>query len=159
MFSAALEALPGKEIDILVCTAGVGSVRFDFEGYSPDKLIKGEDIRAPDLKCLNIGLNGTFYSVQLAINYGMGVHARQALGDQHNEKIEKSIVVLGSLAGYRSIPGAPDYTAQKYGIRGLFKSLRDDLPSQSGVRLNLVRGHKKITMPWKILERALITWF
>ena len=64
----------------------------------------------------------------------MGLSADKPVGIQSSAK---SIVLVGSMAGFRFLPNKPDYTAAKYGTRGLFKCLRQELP-KLGVRLNLL---------------------
>jgi NAD(P)-dependent dehydrogenase (short-subunit alcohol dehydrogenase family) len=131
MFAAALKLLPGKEIDVLITSAGVaGSTSWNMKPSSPDDLLeRPEQIQSPSTLCLDVGLTGCMNSAYLGAKYAMGLNS-----DQHGDK---SVILLGSLAGFSSIADSPDYTAIKWGVRGIFRCFRQTLPAV-GARANLV---------------------
>lgn len=133
-FREALDFFPGHELDILITSAGIkGSASWEPRPMDPE-ILRDAAPSAPSMQCLNVGLLGTMYSAHIAATYAMGLHARDALSDATHTK---SIVLVGSSAGYRHLPGRPDYTTLKWGIRGLFRSLRHEL-HPVGVRVNLL---------------------
>jgi 5'-hydroxyaverantin dehydrogenase len=131
MFTAALKMLPGQEIDILITSAGTrGSATWSLEPCSSTELLeRAEHLQAPSTSCLDVGLTGCMNSAYLGAKYAMGLDA-----DNHGDK---SVILLGSLAGYSVIPERPDYTATKWGVRGVFRCLRQTL-SPLGARTNLL---------------------
>ncbi|KAH7333458.1 hypothetical protein BKA65DRAFT_507859 [Rhexocercosporidium sp. MPI-PUGE-AT-0058] len=52
-------------------------------------------------------------------------------------RYDKTILVIGSLASYGSLPGSPEYTSMKWGTRGLFRSLRFEL-LKTGIRVHML---------------------
>jgi 5'-hydroxyaverantin dehydrogenase len=131
MFTDALKLLPANEIDILITSAGTaGSTTWNVEPCHPSELLeRGGHISAPSTSCLDIGLTGCMNSAYLCATYAMGLDA-----DNHGDK---SVILLGSLAGFSCIPQRPDYTATKWGVRGVFRCFRRSL-SPFGVRTNLL---------------------
>jgi NAD(P)-dependent dehydrogenase (short-subunit alcohol dehydrogenase family) len=131
MFAAALKLLPGKEIDVLITSAGVaGSPSWNVNPSSPDDLLeRPEQIQSPSTLCLDVGLTGCMNSAYLGVKYAMGLNSKQ-----HEDKC---VILLGSLAGFSSIAQSPDYTAIKWGVRGVFRCLRESLPAM-GARANLL---------------------
>lgn len=98
--------------------------------------IRGDGVQdepsKPDHRCIDISLTGTLYSVRLAAFY-MG---SRTFVDSTTSRA-RSIVLVDSVAGYGAIPGAVDYTASKFGVRGLFKSMIDEFMAL-GIRLNMI---------------------
>lgn len=136
LFQQAIEYFPGAELDVLIPCAGIrGYVNLDMPSAPPGlKPLQALQIAAsspPSTACIDVGLIGTTYSVELSIKYGMGLVGAEAT------QIDKSIILVGSMAGFRFVPGSVDYTAVKWGIRGMFKCMRARLPSL-GVRVNLL---------------------
>lgn len=131
MFAAALKLLPAQEIDILITSAGVrGSATWNLKPCSPSELHERvEHIQPPSTSCLDIGLTGCMNTVYLGSKYAMGLDSKQ-----HGDK---SIILLGSFAGYTGIADRPDYTAAKWAVRGFFRCLRQTL-LPLGARANLL---------------------
>jgi NAD(P)-dependent dehydrogenase (short-subunit alcohol dehydrogenase family) len=131
MFAAALKLLPTPEIDILVTSAGVrGSATWNMEPCDPTELLeRAKHMGSPSTSCLDIGLMGCMNTVHLGVKYAMGLNSKQ-----HGDK---SVILLGSFAGYTGIADRPDYTAAKWAVRGLFRCLRQTL-LPLGVRTNLL---------------------
>jgi NAD(P)-dependent dehydrogenase (short-subunit alcohol dehydrogenase family) len=131
MFAAALKVLPAREIDVLITSAGVrGSHSWNMEPCSPDELLeRPEQVKSPSTSCLDVGLTGCMNSAYLGAKYAMGLNS-----EQHGDK---SVILLGSLAGYSGIAQMPDYTATKWALRGVLRCIRQTLPP-FGARANLV---------------------
>ena len=159
MFAAALRFLPSEQIDIVIACAGTAGHMWDNSPVSPSSLMEalknGSEPPAPESTCFDVGLIGSYYTVQLAVKYGMGLHALpKGSGGQVNGKCPKSIVLFGSMASYRNIPGRIDYTGNKWGTRGLFISLRTELP-RLGVRVNMMAPYWVATPMTRDLLPAL----
>ena len=62
---------------------------------------------------------GVLYTVKLALHYFRRQHALNK-----GEPLDQVLILQGSLAGYLDLPGAVQYAASKYGLRGMMKALR-----------------------------------
>lgn len=124
-----------RTIDHLICSAGVAGAELDLSPVSPEVFLQNDHTpaKAPESRSIQISIVGTLYTVAAAQKFGMGLHRPESeLGD-------KSITLLGSMAGYTGISHRPDYTASKWGVRGLFRSLLNDQTSATcPVRVNLI---------------------
>jgi NAD(P)-dependent dehydrogenase (short-subunit alcohol dehydrogenase family) len=68
---------------------------------------------------VKVNLVGVLYTIKLALHYFRRQHA------QNKENPRDQLLVLqGSLAGYLDLPGALQYTATKFGLRGMMRDLR-----------------------------------
>lgn len=124
-----------RAIDHVICSAGIDSEELDLSPISPDDFLKDDSTtaKAPKTRSIRISIIGSLNTVVAAMKFGMGLHENEStIGD-------KSITLLGSLAGYTGMALRSDYTASKFGVRGLFRSLLDDRKSAScPVRMNLL---------------------
>ena len=124
-----------RTIDHLICSAGVSGAELDLSPVSPEDFFQHDQTpaKAPESRSIQISIVGTLYTVAAAQKIGMGLHLPESeLGD-------KSITLLGSMAGYTGISRQSDYTASKWGVRGLFRSLLNDQTSATcPVRVNLI---------------------
>ena len=124
-----------RTIDHVICSAGVAGAELDLSPVSPEYFLQQDQTsaEAPESRSVQISIVGTLYTVAAAQKFGMGLHRPESeLGD-------KSITLLGSIAGYTGISRNADYTASKWGVRGLFRSLLDDQTSATcPVRVNLL---------------------
>ncbi|KAH7370125.1 hypothetical protein BKA65DRAFT_471358 [Rhexocercosporidium sp. MPI-PUGE-AT-0058] len=134
MFAAALDLLPGREIDVLIPCAVVGSGFWDYTPLHPDALRTNSALE-PTTKTFQVGLVGTYYSALICAKYCMGLHVPSS--QKESLPYDKSIILVGSLASYGPLPGSPEYTSVKWGVRGLFRSLRVEM-LQTGVRVNML---------------------
>lgn len=121
-----------RTIDHVITCAGVISENLDLTPVDPDDFINGKvESKAPASRSVSISIVGTLYTVTAAMRYGMGLH--------QPKQSDKSITMLGSMAGYSGTPLQADYNASKYGIRGIFRSLLDDSQAAScPVRINII---------------------
>ncbi|GAA5884419.1 hypothetical protein JCM6882_005245 [Rhodosporidiobolus microsporus] len=111
-------------IDVVVANAGIaegGSTLMDLRA--------GEDGEPSKPKSLTIDINvvGLSYTVKLAF-----FHLRNNLNREG-----KNIVILGSMASYFGLPGAPCYSTSKHAVLGLMRSLYYDA-GVHGIGINIV---------------------
>lgn len=76
---------------------------------------------------MNVDLIGATYTAKLALHY----LAKQPEGR------DRCLILTSSIAGYLDKPGSPQYNAAKFGVRGLFRSLRTTMPKDN-MRVNLL---------------------
>lgn len=124
----------GRTIDHVICSAGLEGEQLDLDPVDPEEFLEGRtEARPPNSLSIQVSVIGTLYTVSAAMRYGLGLHR---LGPEMGDK---SITLLASLAGYLGMYLRSDYTASKWGVRGLFRSLLDDSKAAScPVRINLL---------------------
>lgn len=93
----------------------------------------------PRLNILNVNLTGVLYTTKLALFYFRKQHAANK-----GEPLDQNLILQGSLAGYLDLPGAPQYSASKYGLRGIMKDLRRTEHAHN-IRVNYIG-------PWYVVE-------
>jgi len=97
------------DVDIVVPNAGVGEqggrLTFDKDG---------KPLR-PSLTSVKVNLTGSLYTVQLALHY---LYLKP-----DTPSTFKSLILIGSMASWQAIPGAPLYTGSKHAILGVMRSL------------------------------------
>ncbi|KAL9058893.1 MAG: hypothetical protein Q9162_001449 [Coniocarpon cinnabarinum] len=91
-----------------------------------------EDPPAPATVTLDVTLTGVYFSTCLAIHY-MRLPSDLPVGSPPKQQI----IFMGSLASYVEIPPVADYGASKFGVRGLWKSIRREVPDLN-IRTNLI---------------------
>ncbi|KAK4085211.1 uncharacterized protein Triagg1_201 [Trichoderma aggressivum f. europaeum] len=104
----------------------------------------GPNLDNLSIKCLDVNLKGIYYSTYLALHYlqqPQAAPSSQTSGT--NNRSTKSLILLSSLGGYLDDSHDSIYSATKYGIRGLFRSIRLRSYNELNVRCNLVA-------PWVI---------
>ncbi|BGP23408.1 short-chain dehydrogenase/reductase SDR family protein [Rhodotorula toruloides] len=130
-------------VDIVVANAGIAeppTARFlDFrtENGEPTK---------PALPTVDVNLIGLMYTTKLAF-----FHMRE-----NPAKDGKSIVLLGSMASFLGIPGAPAYGATKHAVLGLMRSLYFDAHVY-GIRINTVHPFFVKTNIFGLIPTLLLT--
>jgi 5'-hydroxyaverantin dehydrogenase len=133
-FKAAVEFAPNKTIDHVVTMAGLTTSTIVGK-WLENACSTTEEPQAPDAKTINVNLYGLFYSTHLALYY----FKKTA---KPGDKSPKHLILVSSLAGYVSLNQVADYVASKYGVRGLWRTIRyspqilgDDMPR---FRTNLI---------------------
>ncbi|MBC9070911.1 SDR family oxidoreductase [Thauera sp. CAU 1555] len=109
---AAIAALGG--LDVLVNNAGIAGPTAPVEAFDPDEWDR----------VMQINLGGTFNVTRLAIPH----LKRSAAG---------SIIVMSSVAGRYGYPNRSAYSASKWGLIGLTKTLSREL-GEYGIRVNAI---------------------
>lgn len=122
----ALYELSMKEygaVDVVVANAGIGEVgRFSVVNFENGRPVK------PNLSTLDVNLIGLTYTVNLAQHY---LNLDRTNGDL------KSIVLLGSIASWTGILGAPMYAASKHAALGIMRSLHPTL-ELANIRIGII---------------------
>ncbi|GAA5829073.1 hypothetical protein JCM3766R1_003923 [Sporobolomyces carnicolor] len=117
MFRHAIDTY-GK-VDIVFANAGTSS--------ETDQPLLGEAMDAsgepkkPAMTTLDVNTTGVIYTVKLGF-YHLA---------RNPAKTGKSIVILGSMASFFGIPGAPLYTASKHAVLGFMRSLYHNAKSEN----------------------------
>ncbi|GAA5909419.1 uncharacterized protein JCM6883_003937 [Sporobolomyces salmoneus] len=109
MFRHAIDTY-GK-IDIVFANAGTSS-ETDHPLLGEETDANGEP-KKPSTTTLDVNTTGVIYTVKLGF-YHLS---------RNPAKTGKSIVILGSMASFFGIPGAPLYTASKHAVLGFMRSL------------------------------------
>ena len=101
---------------------------------------------------------GLYYSAYLALHYMRLPSSSQSNGSTANGNTsgDKSLIFIDSLAGYTDYPNNSAYGASKFGVRGLFRSVRHYSP-RIGVRLNLIAPWFIYTPMTQFMKDALDT--
>ena len=129
-FKHAINFSPSKTLDIAALFAGtdgeakgmidlieaVGPPSLDF---APSK---------PPLKAVDVNLYGVYLSAFLALHYFR-------LPSPSPQPFKKSLVFVSSMMGYIDLPYNTGYAMSKFGIRGLFRSIRSQA-HRFNVRVN-----------------------
>ena len=127
-FKATL-AWTSSRLDIVIPNAGVGGTlnKGYFSGLSPLN-----DPPKPPTLALEVNLRGVYYTAMLAVHY---LNARVP-----DDKFKPQLCFVSSLAGYSDLPFSSDYAAAKWGVRGMWRSLRGEkgVNGLGGTQTNLI---------------------
>ena len=127
-FKSAIDFSPSHStIDVVVAAAGLKGAPFLLPNEEPASLDK--DPPLPSVDPININLIGLSYTAKLAQHYfGLPTSTSQT---------PKSLILICSTGGYMEVPLLAVYNASKWGVRGLFRTIREPLAAKS-VRTNLI---------------------
>lgn len=131
----ALQGSPRGRIDHFIANAGVSGHTLS-ESMFPkrQKEVHLKSAPVPRLSAINISLIGSYYTMCLACH-----HFTNSPAWKNEAQADKSLILLGSMSSYRSIPFGTDYAAAKMGIRGLFTSARETMKLyRSKIRINML---------------------
>lgn len=132
VFKTAIARSPSQSVDIVHANAGISGLDHVFQDNADSAT--GEPVE-PDLRVLDINMTGMMYTAKLALHY----FPRQ------KEAHDRCLIFSSSLAGYADHPGAPQYCASKWGVRGVMRALRSTMP-KIGARVNVIA-------PWYVAEQ------
>lgn len=122
-FKHAVTFSPRKTLDIAALFAGAGgdagNVVHQMKRDNPEASLDKDPIE-PSAKILEINLDGVVKSAKLALYY----FRLPAAADAPQVSGKKSLFLIASLAGYIDYDST-HYCISKYGVRGLFRSLRN----------------------------------
>ena len=128
----ALAFFPRNEVDIFIPNAGVLPPATQISPQDPAELVNLSSPPADLLtKAIDINLKAVYVGTLLVTRYGMGLHKGPSADRP------KTVILIGSLAGYCGAESSDEYTTSKFGVRGLLRGLRKQAAGL-GVRLNLV---------------------
>jgi 5'-hydroxyaverantin dehydrogenase len=138
-FKAAITFSPDKTLDVVAMFAGVTANQGNVVDHvQAQEASLDRDPPEPGVEAIDINLTGVIYSTYLAFNYFRLKPQHQAhVGDSSESSPSKSLIFVSSLAGFIDYPGHSLYSAGKFGVRGLFKSVSGKA-KETGVRCNLL---------------------
>ncbi|KAI9666821.1 MAG: hypothetical protein M1831_001597 [Alyxoria varia] len=119
---------PHEGLDLVVPCAGTAGIPIPIS----DEVSLTDDPPVPSTLTIDVTLTAVYYSACLALHY-----FRLPVSNHPHPERKKHIIFIGSLSGYLELPPCSDYTAAKFGVRGLWKSIRREV-DQLGVRTNLI---------------------
>ncbi|GAA6003154.1 uncharacterized protein JCM10292_002894 [Rhodotorula paludigena] len=111
-------------IDVVAVNAGIAESSDRFLNFA--KTDNGEPVK-PRMPTVDVNIVGAGYTTKLAF-----FHLRE-----NPAKEGKAVVILGSMASWFGLPGAPVYCMSKHAMLGLFRSLYFDAQLYD-IHLNLV---------------------
>ncbi|QDS76884.1 hypothetical protein FKW77_003784 [Venturia effusa] len=144
-FNAAISFSPTKSIDIVIPNAGVASnplipwLTNTPEDASGNPLLPAQSV-------LNINFTAVYNTALLAM-YMFKKYPSQPSTSPNSASEEKPsskhIIFVGSMASYQAMTGVPSYGGTKFGVRGIFKAMRELSPTILGegresVRVNMI---------------------
>ncbi|KAL1965505.1 hypothetical protein VTN77DRAFT_5761 [Rasamsonia byssochlamydoides] len=141
-FKAAIAFSPSRSaVDIVVAAAGVFGIPF----LEPDEPTVSLEVDPPEpnMVALQVNAIGSYYTAKLAERYF-------ALPTSTPSPEPKSLILIASLAAYFDIPLMSSYSASKFGVRGLFRSIRP-IFADRGFRVNLIA-------PWIMDTPLVVDW-
>ncbi|KAK5172921.1 uncharacterized protein LTR77_003043 [Saxophila tyrrhenica] len=124
LFKTAISRSPSKYVDVVVANAGISGQDQVWKDDAPDA---DSDPIEPDLSILRTNLIGVTYTAKLAVHYL----------SRNPPDHDRCLIMTASVAGYLDQPGSPQYNASKWGVRGIMRSLRRTMPTQS-MRVNII---------------------
>lgn len=162
-FKSAVNFGPSKTLDISALYAGVlgtANNMIDILKENGPPSLDSTPPR-PTHKAIDVNLTGEWYSTYLSLHYMQLKAEAGGAASGASAGSKKSIVMIASLAGYVDYPNNSAYAAGKFGVRGLWRSIRSRAP-ELGVRTNLIA-------PWFVdtpmvagmkagLEQAGVKW-
>ncbi|KAF3940801.1 hypothetical protein ABW19_dt0201134 [Dactylella cylindrospora] len=97
----------------------------------------------PTTKVLDINLLGTLYFSRIACVYlAQGQNSPSGVIPSTDilaqPRLDKNLILVSSVAGFKETPGLYVYQASKHGVLGLMRSLRPVLPASHGIRVNAI---------------------
>lgn len=136
LFAEATAFSPSGRIHYVVPNAGIAVTDdvFSFEPDTPEK---------PALMPISVNLIGALYTIKLALHHFM----KQNGTSPSPEQGDTCLVLIGSGAAFLDCPRGPQYSATKYGMRGIMHSLRRTA-FYYGSRVNMIS-------PWYVKTQIL----
>lgn len=125
-FKHAVDFAPTKTLDVAVLFAGIGGARTSLV----DEVVKNDsepslekDPIKPVHTAIDVNLIGVHYCAYLALHYFRLPSTTQ----EQSSTFKKCLVLVSSIMGYIDPSYNTDYGAAKYGVRGIFRSLRSEV--------------------------------
>jgi len=133
LFKAALDFSPSKTIDIVIPNAGVAGPGLYF-WLMQTPLDDNKDPAPPPQRTVDVNYIAVYNCVHAAMYY-----FKNFPGEEKNSKL---IILVASMGGYTPMPSVVDYNSSKWGVRGMFWSLRNIGPilgeGKPEFRVNLI---------------------
>ncbi|KAK3627667.1 hypothetical protein LTR56_019119 [Elasticomyces elasticus] len=121
-FKHAVEFSPSKTLDIAALFAGTDGLRkslVDAVLQDTDEPSLDSVPTQPKHRAMDVNLTGVYNTSYLAMHY-----FRLPTQDKSTQQYKKSLILVSSMMGYVDGTYNTDYGISKYGVRGLFRSLR-----------------------------------
>ncbi|KIW92818.1 uncharacterized protein Z519_06667 [Cladophialophora bantiana CBS 173.52] len=127
LFKKAVTESPAKSCDIVIANAGITGP----DPPHPLTIVSDPTTEPtkPDLRILQVNMIGSFYTLKLGQHY-----LRFA---PESAQSDRCFIFMGSIAGILDQPGSFQYSASKFGLRGLMRSARRTL-WQENIRINYI---------------------
>lgn len=146
---------PSKTLDLAVLFAGIAGNHknmIDSALEEPQPTVDGVSTPArPYLKTVDVNLTGVYQCAYLALYYFR-------LPSQPTQTFKKSLVLVSSIFGYMDVPNNTGYNVSKFGIRGLFRSLRGHGYKVNSRVNNLAPSYICSPMTAEILKERKVPW-
>lgn len=128
-FKATL-AWTSSRLDIVIPNAGVPGT---LSKSSISELSPIDDPPKPPTLALEVNLIGVYYTALLAVHYFNITRVE-------DDDFKPQLCFMSSLAGYGDLPFSSDYSAAKWGVRGIWRSLRgvNGVKGLGGTQANLI---------------------
>ncbi|KAL9577842.1 MAG: hypothetical protein Q9203_007310 [Teloschistes exilis] len=155
LFREAVKLSPHGGIDVVVANAGIATSKGLFED---PKALDVTSPPPPDLSILNVNLTGVAYTAHLALWYlqrNPGSSAANPKCVPSETHRDRHLILMASIAGLVSLPGAALYNASKHAVVGLYRSLRSG-SFVHGVRVNLICPYFIDTPLLSLMGRAIL---
>lgn len=135
-FKHAVNFSPSQTLDVAALFAGIASKDGNiFDNVMSQSPSLERDPVAPTTEAIDINLTGEYWSAWLALYYFNCQPGKQS--DTQDVQKSKSLVLIASLAGYIDFTTSSQYAMSKYGVRGLFRSLRKKI-KDTNIRCNVI---------------------
>ena len=121
-------SLPHSTVDTVLAAAGVFGI--PFLAADEPAITLEDDPLEPSMVAVEVNTVGSYYTAKLAQLYF-------ALPGSPPISEPKSLILISSLVAYMHTPLMSSYTASKFGVRGMFHSIRP-IFADRGMRVNLI---------------------
>ncbi|CZT24754.1 uncharacterized protein RCC_10482 [Ramularia collo-cygni] len=137
-FRHAAEFAPSKTIDVVVLFAGVGGENKSLVDIvleeNPIPSLDSPLPAEPGHKAIDVNLTGVYINTYLALHYFR-------LPPTQPQSFKKSLVLISSIMGYIDLPYNTGYSASKFAVRGMFRSLRSQMYRLNARVNNIAPGY------------------
>ncbi|KAL8793650.1 MAG: hypothetical protein Q9195_003802 [Heterodermia aff. obscurata] len=130
-FKSAITFAGSNSIDVVIASAGLPGERFYSDQEETPSLNQDPPVPRAAGPTLAVNAQGAYYTSKLAQHYFALPSTSEDL-----VRYKKCLILISSIAGYLEIV-ASDYTASKWAVRGLFRSIRSKM-EDLGHRVNLI---------------------
>ncbi|KAK4502718.1 hypothetical protein PRZ48_006144 [Zasmidium cellare] len=148
-FKQVLSESKEGRIDVVVTSAGVSSPNIKHIWLPQEGQSMPSEPKKPSTPAMDVNLMGTFYTTHLALSYFVR---------QEATTFRPQLLLISGLAAYFGQGFNPDFNGANFGVRGMFKSLRREVPEVfGGFQVNLLAPTFTSTPMIGELEEML-TW-
>lgn len=139
-FKHAANSAPSRTIDIVIPFAGLDGERrglVDLVLDQPAPSLDGDPTPTrPGHRAIDVNLIGEYVTTYLALHY-----FRLPPANNQQQKFKKSLILISSLTAYMDLPYNTGYATSKYGVRGMFRSIRSQAGKVNARINNIAPGY------------------